>query len=213
MIRLFKNEKPEWLKDNQVSKTAEYKAAAEGNKPSPWRAAEIVAALKSECSKKCMYCEAYVDDTAYSAVEHILPKKHFEDLVLEWGNLGLVCPRCNTNKSDYWTENQHLRILNPYKDEVNEFIDFRGPLVVAKMGSSRGENTLRKLKFSSREDLLFSRMRRIEDLDAKIRIWSKESNPEYKELYSEDIADAIAKDKEFSGTLQAYALSFGFPSN
>ena len=211
MIRLFKEEIPAWLREHQVAKTIEYKNAPKGNKPSPWRAPEIVSALKRECSKKCMYCEVIVDDGSYSAIEHILPKDKFEDLVLEWDNLGLVCPRCNTNKSNYWTSNPNLQILNPYKDEVDNHLDFRGPIVVAKIGSTRGENTLRKLKFTSRKDLFFSRMKRIEEVDNKIRNWAKETNPEIKSLYAEDVEEAIARDKEFSAILRAYAVSFDFP--
>ena len=211
MIELSKVQKPAWLTANGKAKTSEYKLAPKGKKPSPWRADEVVAALKEECSKKCMYCECTIDDAAYSAVEHIKPKEHFEDLVLEWDNLGLACTRCNTNKGSFWTEQADLQLLNPYQDRLSEHIEFRGPLTVALLTSSRAENTLRKLKFNLREDLLMSRMRRIEDLEVRLRIWHKESDVELKELFAEDVTASISRNCEFTGLLRAYAMESGFP--
>jgi uncharacterized protein (TIGR02646 family) len=212
VIELVKGPVPTWLMTNRVEKTAQYKAAAAaGSKLAPWRASEVVAALKQECSKKCMYCECVIDDASYSAVEHIRPKDIFDDLVLEWNNLGLACPRCNTNKGSYWTEDPTLQLLNPYEDSLDEHIAFRGPLTVAILDSSRGRNTLRKLKLHSREDLLISRMRRIENLEDKLKIWHDETNAERKALYAEDVSAAIADNREFSGVLRAYAGESGFP--
>ncbi|MFD1846767.1 HNH endonuclease [Arthrobacter flavus] len=211
MIEIVKGGAPKWIMSNQDRKTAEYIAAPAASKPSPWRADEVVVALKVECSKKCMYCESFIDDTSYSAVEHIRPKKIFENLVLEWTNLGLTCSRCNTNKGSYWSENLSLQLLNPYRDAIEQHLAFRGPLTVATLDSSRGENTVRKLRLNSREDLLISRMRRIEELHSKLRIWHSELNPELKELYAEDVSSAVAREREYSGVLRAYALEAGFP--
>lgn len=212
MISLSKGAPPEWLVRNQSEKTALYKAAPAATKPTPWRAAEIVDALKNESFNKCIYCECLIDDASYSAVEHIRPKSLFEDLVLNWDNLGLVCPRCNTNKGDYWTERPDLQLLNPYADQLDLHLSFRGPLTIAKISSSRGENTVRKLKLISRNDLLISRMRRIEELDARLRIWHTESDPDLKALFAEDVIDAIDISREFSGALRAFAYASGFRS-
>lgn len=213
MIELKKGDKPAWILANQERKTTEYLNAPTGKKPTPWRATEIVTALKKESSNKCMYCECTIDDAAYSAVEHILPKSLFENSVLEWENLGLVCPRCNTNKGDYWTANTDHQLLNPYQDSVNEHIDFCGPLTVARLDSLRGKNTVRKFKFLDRGDLLFSRMKSIQDLDAKLFLWNSTRDPELKDLFAEDVVASIAHDQEFSGVLRAYAIHVGFPVN
>lgn len=211
MIEIKKTEAPNWLKINQATKTTEYIDAPKGKKPSPWRAPEVVESLKYECAKKCIYCESVIDDVSYAAVEHILPKSVFEDLVLDWSNLGVACQRCNTNKGDYWTDDVSLQLLNPYLDKLSEHLEFRGPMTVARLGSSRGENTLRRLKMHSREDLLISRLRRIEELHSRLSMWHDESDPERKELYAEDVSSAIAADREFSGVLRAYAFQMGFP--
>lgn len=211
MIKIRKGEIPNWLIENQVNKTIEYKDAPSDKKPSPWRAKEIVQALKAECFKKCMYCEAFIDDVTYSAVEHIKPKRLFEDLVLEWRNLGLVCTRCNTNKGAYWSADESLQILNPYEDDLSEHIEFHGPLTSAKVNSRRGWVSIKKLKLYERSDLLVSRVRQIESLEDKIRLWDEETNPELKQLFAEDIHEAIADNQEFSGVLRSHAVRVGFP--
>lgn len=212
MIELTKGPIPRWLEVNQSQKTDAYKAAPPDRKPSPWRHASVVAALKAESAGKCIYCESHIDDHGYAAVEHIKPKQTFEDLVLEWENLGLSCNRCNTNKGHYWSNDPTLRLLNPFVDDIEAHVAFKGPLTVALLTSTRGHNTLRKLKLGDRMDLLFARMRRIEELDARLRLWHEEENVERKALFAEDVRSAIAPEREFSGVLTAYAVSFGFSS-
>lgn len=211
MIELEKFDEPDWITQKGAQETAAYIAAAAKDKPSPWRHPDVVTALKKECSRKCMYCESFIDDDGYSAVEHIKPKKDFEHLVLDWDNLGLVCSRCNTNKGEYWSDDPELQLLNPYTDSPGEHLDFRGPLTVAIVSSSRGRNTVRKLKFMSRDDLLVSRMRKIEDLQARLHLWQDEETSERRALYAEDVVAVCARDREFSAVLTAYAIASGFP--
>jgi uncharacterized protein (TIGR02646 family) len=211
VIALKKATAPEWLEQNQDSATATYLAAPAGHKPSPWRAAAILASLRAESHGKCIYCEVITDDASYSAVEHIQPKSVFPGRVLDWENLGLVCPRCNTNKRDYWTDDSRLQILNPYRDEVLAHLEFLGALVLASNDSSRGVNTIRQLKFDTRDDLVISKMKRIQELESRIRTWRGEQRPEFRELLAEDVRDAFSPVREFSATLRAFAESRGFP--
>jgi hypothetical protein len=157
-----------------------------------------------------MYCETFIDDASYAAVEHIRPKSVFPELVLEWFNLGLACQRCNTNKGDYWTDDVGLQVVNPYVDSVADHLVFIGPLVVSAVDSTRGVNTIRKLRFEQRDDLFISKMKRIQELESRIRLWHRESNAELKELLAEDVASALDPAREFAGSLRAYALSRGF---
>ncbi|MFF1946159.1 HNH endonuclease [Rhodococcus qingshengii] len=210
MINLNKTDTPVWIKENQEKKTVEYIMAPKGEKPSPWRAEEIVTALKSESFSKCMYCEGIIDDVSYSAVEHIKPKHKFENLVLEWANLGLVCSRCNTNKGLYWTDTVELQLINPYADEVSDHLRFLGPLTVARLHSTRGTNTVKKLKFGKRQDLLMSRMRRIEELQVRLTLWHDETDPEKKEIFADEVRDAVSTEQEFSAVLRSYAVEAGF---
>ena len=213
VIELVKGPSPTWISTNQGPATAAYIGAAVHHKPSPWKRSEIVDALKIECNHKCMYCEGFIDDVAYAAVEHIRPKSTHPELVLEWTNLGIACQRCNTNKGDYWTDLAELQLLNPYVDRVADHLQFVGPIVVSAGGSSRGVNTVRVLKFFDREDLLVSKMKRIEDLDLRIRLWRRESNEEVKILLAEDIQDAIGPGREFSASLVAFASLQGFDAS
>ncbi|WP_353666068.1 HNH endonuclease [Microbacterium sp. che218] len=171
----------------------------------------MISALKSDCHSKCMYCEGRIDDVAYSAVEHIAPKERFPDLILEWENLGLACTRCNTNKGAYWTEDPSLKILNPYSDEVGEHLSFAGPMLVPAAGSKRGANTIRKLKFNERTDLLISKFSAIQELHDRIERWASETNVELRELYEEDLRDALNPSREFAATLIAHARANGYP--
>lgn len=214
MIRLEKLPAPDWLEKNQATRTAEYLAAPSGDKPAPWRAKEVVAQLKAESAGKCMYCESFVDDVSYAAVEHIRPKSKFQELVLQWENLGIVCTRCNTNKGSYWTDDESLRLINPYQDDVEAHLSFQGPMTMARVGSSRGENTVRKLQFSQRLDLLMSRVAQIERLYPLLTAWAAaEDGSELKELRAEDVRTAIGKGIEYVGVLRAYARRSGFPTS
>ncbi|MFI8593828.1 HNH endonuclease [Microbacterium sp. NPDC078428] len=210
MIRLEKSPIPAWLKENQEALTANFVAAPANAKPAPWRAAAVVDALRAECMGKCMYCEGRIDDVSYSAVEHIRPKGVFPELVLDWDNLGLVCPRCNTNKRDYWTLNAELQLLDPYVDDVDVHLQFYGGLVTAELGSQRGANTVRKFKFNTRSELVMAKILAIEGVHARIERWHTETEPELKELFADDLREAIAPRHEFSATLKAYAASKGF---
>jgi hypothetical protein len=210
VIELLKGPIPAWLETNQAHATITYAAAPEGSKPSPWRAAAVVEALKAECRNKCMYCEGSIDDVSYSAVEHIRPKKIYPDLVLEWTNLGIACQRCNTNKGEYWTDTSDQILLNPYVDAVADHLKFVGAMVVAVIGSSRGVNTLRKLKFDQRDDLVITKMKRIQEIDTRIRLWHQQTDPEMKALFAEDLREALAPTREYSATLVAFASQQGF---
>ena len=209
MRTLVKGVVPSWLQANGESKTQEYKDAAD-KKPTPWRNPEIVAALEDECAKKCMYCESVIDVVAYAAVEHIRPKSRFEDLVLAWSNLGLVCPKCNTNKGDYWSDERSIQLLNPYEDLLEEHLRFQGPMVTAKVGSSRGEVTVNKIQLS-REGLVWARAKRIQEVHRILVLWESAQNADLKSLFAEEVERAIGNDQEFAGTLQAYAAQQGFP--
>lgn len=175
-----------------------------------WREASIVAALKRDAARKCMYCEGIMGDVSYGAVEHIKPKSRFPDLALEWSNLGYCCTVCNTKKGDYWTDEEDMRFLNPYDDVISDFIDFAGPVVVAKGYSDRGDNTIRELKFATREDLTFSRIRQMQALDNILRSYAKATRPVFKEALAQDVRDACRADAEFVTCLRAHVAFRGF---
>lgn len=202
----MKGSEPDWLIKNAVAKTREYVDAPDGQKPSPWRQKDIVDRLKEEAGQKCIYCEAAIDVSDYSAVEHIRPKSKFPEEVLRWSNLGLICARCNTNKGSYWTESVDLQLLNPFVDDPAAHLNFVGPLTVSALGSSRGANTVRKLKLLERTRLLMARAQRIEELRKLIELWYAEKQ----KLFAEDINQALSPEKEHTAVLRAFAEQVGF---
>lgn len=156
-----------------------------------------------------MYCEVKPGDGSYPAVEHIRPREAFPDLVLEWTNLGWACTRCNTNKGSFWSDHEDLKLLNPYEDDPAEHIEHSGPLTVCALGSSRGKNTIRKLKLN-RDPLFIARAKRVQELDDRIQLWHGEMDSDRKSVIKEDICDLLLESSEFCATLRAFAVSRGF---
>ena len=52
--------------------------------------------LAEHLGNYCSYCERRISNQL--AVEHIQPKTHHEDLLLEWNNFLLACTNCNSTK-------------------------------------------------------------------------------------------------------------------
>lgn len=210
MIHLSKGPAPVWLETNRDDLTNTYSTAPNDSKPAPWRAPVVLESLRAESYNKCIYCESIIDDVSYAAVEHIRPKSLFPELVLSWHNLGLVCQRCNTNKGNYWSESAELQLLDPFVDDASQHLEFVGPLIFPYQDSSRGINTIRKLKFDTRDDLVLSKMKRIQELERRIRLWKAELRSEYKKLLAEDIQDSLETTREYSASLKAFAILRGF---
>ena len=104
-------------------------------------------------SSKCAYCEGRISDVAYTHIEHKLPKRKHPQLVCDWANLTIACPRCNTKKGDY--DEPECPLLDPYIDDVEEEVAFGGPLALPR-GGARASATITQLDLN-RKDLLFAR--------------------------------------------------------
>lgn len=210
MRRLHKGPAPDILRTTGTTMTAAYVAARNAGVEAgtPWRHAEIVAALGRETREKCAYCEAIVRDVAPTHVEHILPKSRRPDLVVDWTNLTVACPVCNSNKGDYYSGSAPL--LNPYAHEPTAHIQLRGPLALPHVGDELGRRTVEKLKLS-RAELILERAKRIEALHDRIERWSGASDPDEKSIFAETIEEMISDEAEFATTLRQYAVDQGFP--
>lgn len=209
---MAKSASPLWLVTNGEAKTIAYIAAPPNNKPSPWNTVHLKIELAVECRGKCMYCEGRAADTSYFAVEHIKPKGLFPRLVLDWSNLGWACTRCNTNKGDYWTDLADLQLLNPYVDEPSDHLAHVGPLVVTANQSSRGTNTIRQCKLN-RDELLYSKARKIEALDRVLQQWLSAKDQEIRDVLAEDVLALIDVEEEFAASLRAFAKTRGFDTS
>lgn len=139
MVRIKRTDAPVELTPTIVAqKTAEYKAAAVGSKPSVWNESYIKGALLSMSHNKCCYCECDVSEEGnYMEVEHFHPKGLYSDEVVLWDNLLPSCKRCNGRKHEHDTVAEP--IVNPVSDVPNvhmkllNCVRFRGKDDLGKM--------------------------------------------------------------------------------
>lgn len=209
MRPLTKRAEPICLTTESKKWTNEFAVAISIGAPLPtrWRHRQIVDGLVAETMGKCAYCEGYIPDVAYPHIDHILPKSVRPDLVVEWTNLTLACPACNTSKGDYF--DAEVPLVNPYIDNPDDHFTFAGPMLAPMIGDVRARTTVRRLKLQ-RAALVLSRMKRIEDLHLLVDLWDQEQEPR-RSAFALEIRDRIKGDQEFSTFLKHYAMSLGFP--
>lgn len=81
-------------------------------------------ALTREFRGQCVYCLSVMmpEESGRFCVEHYRPKSKFPLLAVEYSNLLLACDRCNLAKSDYWSDKQDEKILNPCEDKMSQHL-------------------------------------------------------------------------------------------
>lgn len=153
MRRLVKKPKPAVLIEHEAAWTAEYLnwragrdagTASKDSEPRRWGHAQIRKGLEDETHRKCAYCDSLIGAVAREHIEHIEPRAHRPELVVQWENLTLACPKCNGYKGDYFSETEPL--LNPYVDDLEEHLSFLGATVTYRPGSAIGQRTVLKLR-------------------------------------------------------------------
>lgn len=200
MIELTKLEKPKILK-NKAEKWKEELEIIEN--PSEalkkrYNHKEIKEALLEETSMKCAYCESKILHVTYGHIEHILPKSIFIEKTFEWENLTLACNKCNINKGDYFDKT--YSILNPYIDKVEEHINIKGPLIVAK--TRKGQISINKLDLN-RMELIERRQESIQSLNQLQINYKEETNDVIKDMFYQEIKQYMKISTEYYGTLIA----------
>lgn len=189
--------------------TQTYIAATGSNsKPgTPWRHTEIREALARETDRRCAYCDSYIRSVAYDQIEHILPRSKRPELVVDWDNLTLACPRCNNQKRDYYSPMTPL--INPYIDDPDTHLLFLGNLVLAIPGNPRAQVTVLRLGLH-RADLAEARTRRIEYVASLVDNWINATGSEIKDTLAEFIREDLVTG-EYYKTVVAYLRAVGFP--
>lgn len=207
---LEKLEKPEVLRVNETAWLEEYLADKENNtKRYRYRHPEIKEALKNETGFKCIYCESKIGHNTPGDVEHKIPTSKDNTKHFDWGNLTIACTECNRRKSDYYKEGEEF--LDPYIDDVEQWLEHHGPLVYWKAGNVRAEVAVRKLELNgeARAQLIF---RKVEKLDALVNLverWSKESDETLKSLLLLQINGMAAVKAEYSAMVLSALRSKG----
>ncbi len=156
MIRLDRENVPQILVANREAWTAEYVNWHDNRvsrEPRRYAHPDIRSALETETHSKCAYCEARINDVAYSHIEHKLPKGNNPTLICAWANLTIACPRCNTNKGEY--DEPECPLLDPHVDDVEREVAFGGPMALPR-GGERADATITLLKLN-RPELLLAR--------------------------------------------------------
>ena len=103
MIKLNRGECPKELTDEVKEELTElYKKDKEKD---VWNSPKIKKTLKEALLEmshgKCSYCECALGiESKDVTIDHFLPKKSHEGLVVEWENLFPACLRCNRKKND-----------------------------------------------------------------------------------------------------------------
>lgn len=197
MISITRGEKPEILRRKEEEWTQEYIEASNRGQGKRWRKysqSDIREALRIETRGKCAYCESYIEHVSYSHIEHILPKSERPELVCEWTNLTLACEICNTNKDTYMDE--HNPLLNPYIDDVEELIDFYGPMAVHR--DSRAQLTISKLRLN-RAQLLFRRQEALQEILRIVMMMARSKvDLVVRRALAEDLLDKIGREAEYT---------------
>lgn len=170
MRKLTKGPRPSVLSTSGDRLRDEYlEATREGQSstPKPWQHPEIRRGLEDETNSRCVYCDSEIRSVAFPNIEHYRPRARFPELVVEWDNLTLACPRCNNAKRAKW--NDELPFVNPFFEEPEDHIVFVGP--IAKGKSPRGEYTVLEIDLNAFE-VVQARDQQIEAALNIFRLWS-----------------------------------------
>ncbi|MCP4309349.1 MAG: hypothetical protein GY788_31650 [bacterium] len=166
---------------------------------------DIQKALVGETLSKCAYCESRVSHVAWQNIEHITPKSVDADLVCEWRNLTLACPRCNTYKGDYF--NTSLRLVDPYDGDVGQHLGWLGPMMTPE-SNDRGKATITKIRLN-RAELLFERTQHFDRVQQMLNTIRANPGP-VADAMKVELETHLSDEGEFAAATRAYVESRGF---
>lgn len=139
---------------------------------------EIQSELFKSSHMKCSFCECKPAEGGNIEVEHFAPKSLYPELAFEWDNLLPICRNCNGSKLAYDTIAE--RIINPSKENPEEFFDFCSLRLITSETSPDKDLSNRTLKiisnlnsselFRARADLLNS----ISNFENEVHKWIEE---------------------------------------
>jgi uncharacterized protein (TIGR02646 family) len=145
MRTLEKGPQPVSLASNAIAWRDELLAAPQGSEEyrriqARYRRDDIRDALRDETSRKCAYCEGYVEAYSYDHIEHIEPKTPKPELTFDWDNLTLACTVCNVNKGDDLPDATNF--VHPYNDAPEQRFHFLGGLIQAAPADVAAQNMI-----------------------------------------------------------------------
>lgn len=201
MIKRTKRALPNILSTNGTNWTMQLMTYVNAGQAIPasvqrhYRHADIKGEVKLETEEKCIYCESYITHQYPGDVEHIIPKSVYPRLTFSWNNLSFVCYWCNNNKRA--TLDKTCKLLNPYKDEIDEHLQAFGPMVFHINDSKRGELTWKEIRLN-RKELIERRSDSLKELQNLIDKYNRETAAGLKTILRNEIIENAKTDKEFS---------------
>lgn len=192
----------DWLDDYLSEKT-------NSTKRYRYRHPDIKQRLKEETGFKCVYCESKIGHNSPGDVEHKIPSSKDESRHFDWDNLTIACTECNRRKNDYYEEGEEF--LDPYSDDVEQWLEHHGPLVYWKAGNARAEITIRKLELNgeSRAQLIFRKIEKLDALANLVERWNSEENETLKSLLFLQIKEMSLVRSEYSAMVLGVLRSKG----
>ena len=213
MISLTLRPIPEILKKNGTKWVAEYMSLVHSGSKIPesakdkYRHKEIKKAVRLETNDKCAYCESFVTDQYPGDIEHIIPKTEYPRLIFTWANLTFSCYWCNNKKGEFWGKGED-KLLNPFKDKVDNHLQFFGPMIMHINDSKRGELTWKVIELN-RKELLERREEKLEELQNLVDKYRREQNVNLKQILYNEIISFCRPDSEYSYTCQCFLKGIG----
>lgn len=198
MRKVLKLKEPSVLAQNEVVWLTEYLAdKTDTVKRYRYRHSDIKSTLKEETADKCVYCESKIGHNTPGDVEHKVPTSKAPQLHFTWDNLTIACTECNRRKGAFYQE--HDGFLDPYVDNVDDFLEHHGPIVAWKTGSVRGEVFVRQLEFlsPSRFQLVAQKISKFNDLVNVLERYDS-SQGVLKELLARQLTDMASPSSEYS---------------
>ena len=213
MIPLKLRPIPEILKRNGRKWVKEYMSLVRNGSEIPksikdrYRHKEIKEAVRLETNDKCAYCESFVTDQYPGDIEHIIPKTKYPRLIFTWANLTFSCFLCNNNKRGFCGKGEG-KLLNPFKDKIDNHLQFFGPMIMHINNSKRGELTWKLIKLN-RKALLERREEKLEELQNLVDKYRMEQNVQLKQILHDEIRSYCMPESEFSYTCSCFLKGIG----
>ncbi len=211
MRSLAKTAEPEVLRDSAAQWLREYlDDPGNGTKRCRYRHPEIKAALKTETSDKCIYCESRIGHNTPGDIEHKVPTARDPTLHFVWTNLSIACTECNRRKNDYY--NEYDGFVDPYVDDVEQMLEHNGPVVAARIGVERAEICVNILKLCSPErlSLVAQKILKLNELHNLLERFNATSQGPLREVLRRQLTDMADLKSEYSAMVRSALVSKGY---
>jgi len=209
MRHIDRLEEPEILKKKKAEWLAKFLASGKKRPDSSkYGNPKILDKLKTMSYSKCFYSESYLIASP-SNVDHLMEVDLDKTKAFEWENLYLSIPECNDGRPDN-NEIPIANVLDPCKDsdaEIQNHLTFEDDIALAKDGSKKGLDTIRKYKLNN-GSLAYRRSKHLQKLSKFILEENRNREADGRAHLSEEEKKEIrawaSPDREFSLMVEVY---------